>query len=214
MQEKVEPKDGYIFVNARLDEGYEFLRREGSLFSVVRPNISLQGITGLETLVSGVYIEVVPGSAKKLADSFIGVSTINSENLLPSGLVLKLTAAFSPLNVGAVVLYKGIPVGQVTEKNLSSDGREVVFRVVIDRKYDQLVRVNSRFWDSSGLKASVGIFKFRIQTESNLAPVGQISFATPDGPALAPKAKDGESFSLYPAPKPEWQNWNPSIPED
>jgi len=212
--EKVEPKDGYIFVNARLDEGYEFLRREGSLFSVVRPNISLQGITGLETLVSGVYIEVVPGSAKKLADSFIGVSTINSENLLPSGLVLKLTAAFSPLNVGAVVLYKGIPVGQVTEKNLSSDGREVVFRVVIDRKYDQLVRVNSRFWDSSGLKASVGIFKFRIQTESNLAPVGQISFATPDGPALAPKAKDGESFSLYPAPKPEWQNWNPSIPED
>jgi len=212
--ESVEPKDGYIYVNARLDEGYEFLRREGSLFSVVRPNISLQGITGLETLVSGVYIEVVPGSAKKLADSFIGVSTINSENLLPTGLVLKLTAAFSPLNVGATVLYKGIPVGQVTEKNLSSDGREVVFRVVIDRKYDQLVRSNSRFWDSSGLKASVGVFKFRIQTESNLAPVGQISFATPEGPAMGAPAKDGENFLLHPAPKPEWEKWNPSIPED
>ncbi len=212
--ESVEPEDGYIYVNARLDQGYEFLRREGSLFSVVRPNISLQGITGLETLVSGVYIEVVPGTSKKLADSFVGISTINSENLLPTGLTLRLTAAFSPLSVGAAVLYKGIPVGQVTGKNLSSDGREVVFRVVIDRRYDQLVRANSRFWDSSGLKASVGIFKFRIQTESNLAPVGQISFATPDGPAMGPPAKDGESFLLHPAPKPEWERWNPSIPED
>jgi len=212
--ESVEPKDGHIFVNARLDEGYEFLRREGALFSVVRPNISLQGITGLETLVSGVYIEVVPGSSKNLADSFIGVTTINSENLLPSGLSLRLNAAFSPVSVGATILYKGIPVGQVTEKNLSSDGREVVFRAVIDRKYDQLVRANSRFWDASGLKASVGIFKFRIQTESNLAPIGQISFATPEGPAMGPPAKDGENFLLHPAPKPEWEKWNPSIPED
>ena len=90
----------------------------------------------------------------------------------------------------------------------------MVFRIVVERKFDQLVRANSRFWDSSGLKASVGIFKFRIQTESTLAPVGQISFATPDGPAMGPKAKDGENFTLYPTPKPEWQNWNPSIPED
>jgi paraquat-inducible protein B len=212
--ESVEPKDGYIYVNARLDEGYDFLRREGSLFSVVRPNISLQGITGLETLVSGVYIEVVPGSSKKLSESFIGVSTINSENLLPTGLVLRLTATLSPINVGATVLYKGIPVGQVTEKNLSSDGREVVFRVVIDRKYDQLVRANSRFWDSSGLKASVGIIKFRIQAESNLAPVGQISFATPEGTAMGLPATDGENFILHPSPRPEWEKWNPSIPED
>jgi paraquat-inducible protein B len=214
MVETVEPRDGFIYVNARLDEGYDFLRREGSLFSVVRPNISLQGITGLETLVSGVYIEVVPGSSQKLVDSFTGISTINSESLLPTGLALRLTATVSPINVGAPVLYKGIPVGQVAEKNLSSDGREVVLRIVIDRKYDQLVRANSRFWDSSGLKASVGIFKFRIQTESNIAPVGQISFATPDGPAMGPPAKNNENFILHPAPRPEWEKWNPSIPVD
>lgn len=212
--ESVEPVDGYIFVKARLDEGYDFLRREGSLFSVVRPNISLQGITGLETLVSGVYIEVVPGASKKLADSFIGITSSISDNVLPTGLNIRLTANNSQINIGAPVLYKGIPVGQVTEKNLSSDGREVVFRVIIDRKFDQLVRANSRFWDSSGLKASVGIFKFRIQTESNLAPVGQVSFATPDAPAMGPAAKDGENFTLYPAPKPEWTNWNPAIPEE
>jgi paraquat-inducible protein B len=212
--ESVEPKDGYIFAIARLDEGYDFLRREGSLFSVVRPNISLQGITGLETLVSGVYIEVVPGISKKLADSFVGVPTPITDNVLPTGLNLRLTTANSQINIGAPILYKGIPVGQITEKNLSNDGREVVFHAVIDRKFDQLVRSNSCFWDSSGLKASVGILKFRIQTESALAPAGQISFATPEGAAMGSKAKDGDSFTLYPTPKPEWTNWNPSIPED
>jgi len=201
-------------VIARLDEGYEYLRREGSLFSVVRPNISLQGITGLETLVSGVYIEVVPGASKKLADSFVGIATAITDSVLPTGLSLRLTATNSQINVGAPILYKGIPVGQVTEKNLSSDGREVVFRAVIDRKFDQLVHSNSCFWDSSGLKASVGILKFRIQTESALAPAGQISFATPEGSAMGPRAKDGENFTLFPTHKPEWLNWNPSIPED
>jgi paraquat-inducible protein B len=184
------------------------------MFSVVRPNISLQGITGLETLVSGVYIEVVPGSSTKLADNFVGLSTFDYDNVMPNGLNLFLNTSNSPIGVGAPVLYKGVPVGQVTEKNLSTDGREVIFRVVIDRKYDQLVRVNSRFWDSSGLKASVGIFKFRIQTESNLAPVGQICFATPEGSAMGGAAKNGEKFILNASPKPEWQNWNPSIPED
>jgi paraquat-inducible protein B len=212
--ESVEPKSGYIFVNVRLDEGYDFLRREGSIFSIVRPNISLQGITGLETLVSGVYIEVVPGSSSKTSDSFVGVSSFEYDNVMPTGLNIFLTTPNSPIGEGTQVFYKGVPVGQVTEKNLSSDGREVVFRVVIDRKYDQLVRANSRFWDSSGLKASVGILKFRIQTESNLAPAGQVSFATPDGPAMGAPAKTGEKFILNATPKPEWLNWNPSIPED
>jgi paraquat-inducible protein B len=133
---------------------------------------------------------------------------------MPTGLNIFLTTPNSPIGEGTQVFYKGVPVGQVTEKNLSSDGREVVFRVVIDRKYDQLVRANSRFWDSSGLKASVGILKFRIQTESNLAPAGQVSFATPDGPAMGAPAKTGEKFILNATSKPEWLNWNPSIPED
>jgi hypothetical protein len=60
----------------------------------------------------------------------------------------------------------------------------------------------------------VGILKFRIQTESNLAPAGQVSFATPDGPAMGAPAKTGEKFILNATPKPEWLNWNPSIPED
>jgi paraquat-inducible protein B len=101
--EGVETAEGRVVVTARLNQGYEFLRREDSFFSIVRPNISLQGITGLETLISGVYIECTPGSSKKLADNFTGRSTIDAEEILQSGLTLNLLSDSTPINAGASV---------------------------------------------------------------------------------------------------------------
>jgi paraquat-inducible protein B len=211
MVEGVEPRDGQVHVTVRLDAGYDFLRREGSIFSVVRPNISLQGITGLETLVSGVYIECTPGTSKKLLDSFVGISSADSEDLPPGGLQLRLTAPSTPINAGAAVLYRGIGVGRVTGKKLAPNGAEVLLEVSIAEAYSHLVRSNSVFWDASGLKASVGFLKFRIQTETVMAPDGRIAFSTPEkSPGAA--AKNGDTFQLFASPKPEWPNWNPSIP--
>jgi len=208
----VETAEGLVVVTVRLNQGYEFLRREDSFFSIVRPNISLQGITGLETLISGVYIECTPGSSKRLSDSFTGRSTIDAEEILQSGLTLNLLSDSTPINAGASVYYRGINVGRVTAKSLSSDGRQIMLTVVVEKKYRHLVRKNSMFWDSSGLKASLGFLQFRIQTESIMAPDGRIAFATPDNSAMGPAAKSGDSFDLNHSPRPEWLKWNPSIP--
>jgi paraquat-inducible protein B len=208
----VETSEGRVVVTARLNQGYEFLRREDSFFSIVRPNISLQGITGLETLISGVYIECTPGSSKRLADSFTGRSTIDAEEILQSGLTLNLLSDSTPINAGASVYYRGINVGRVTAKSLSSDGRQIMLTVVVEKRYRHLVRANSKFWDSSGLKASLGFLQFRIQTESIMAPDGRIAFATPDNTAMGTEAKSGDSFELNHEPRPEWLKWNPSIP--
>jgi len=210
--EGVKTSEGSVLVSARLNQGYEFLRREDSFFSIVRPNISLQGITGLETLISGVYIECTPGSSKRLADSFTGRSTIDAEEILQSGLTLSLLSDSTPINAGSSVYYRGISVGRVTAKSLSADGRQIMLTVVVENKYRHLVRKNSMFWDSSGLKASLGFLQFRIQTESIMAPDGRIAFATPDNAAMGPAAKSGDSFELNHTPRPEWLKWNPSIP--
>jgi paraquat-inducible protein B len=210
--EGVETAEGRVVVTARLNQGYEFLRREDSFFSIVRPNISLQGITGLETLISGVYIECTPGSSKRLAESFTGRSTIDAEEILQSGLTLNLLSNSTPINAGSSVYYRGINVGRVTAKSLSSDGRQIMLTVVVEKRYRHLVRANSKFWDSSGLKASLGFLQFRIQTESIMAPDGRIAFATPDNTAMGAEAKSGDSFELNHEPRPEWLKWNPSIP--
>jgi len=210
--EGVETAEGRVVVTVRLNQGYEFLRREDSFFSIVRPNISLQGITGLETLISGVYIECTPGSSKRLAESFTGRSTIDAEEILQSGLTLNLLSDSTPINAGSSVYYRGINVGRVTAKSLSSDGRQIMLTVVVEKRYRHLVRANSKFWDSSGLKASLGFLQFRIQTESIMAPDGRIAFATPDNTAMGAEAKSGDSFELNHEPRPEWLKWNPSIP--
>jgi hypothetical protein len=210
--QKVETAEGRVVVSARLNQGYEFLRREDSFFSIVRPNISLQGISGLETLISGVYIECTPGSSKRLAETFTGRSTIDAEEILQSGLTLTLLSDSTPINAGASVFYRGISVGRVTAKSLSPDGRHISLTIVVEKKYRHLVRVNSKFWNASGLKASLGFLQFRIQTESIMAPDGRIAFATPDNSAMGAAATDGASFDLSQSPRPEWLKWNPSIP--
>ena len=210
--QKVETAEGRVVVSARLNQGYEFLRREDSFFSIVRPNISLQGISGLETLISGVYIECTPGSSKRLAETFTGRSTIDAEEILQSGLTLTLLSDSTPINAGASVFYRGISVGRVTAKSLSPDGRHISLTIVVEKKYRHLVRVNSKFWNASGLKASLGFLQFRIQTESIMAPDGRIAFATPDNAAMGAAAADGASFDMSQSPRPEWLKWNPSIP--
>ncbi len=210
--QKVETAEGRVVVSARLNQGYEFLRKEDSFFSIVRPNISLQGISGLETLISGVYIECTPGSSKRLADTFTGRSTIDAEEILQSGLTLTLLSDSTPINAGASVFYRGISVGRVTAKSLSPDGRHISLTIVVEKKYRHLVRENSKFWNASGLKASLGFLQFRIQTESIMAPDGRIAFATPDNAVMGAAAADGASFDMSQSPRPEWLKWNPSIP--
>ncbi|MFY8269537.1 MAG: MlaD family protein, partial [Terrimicrobiaceae bacterium] len=210
--EKVETSKGKVQVTARLDKGHDFLRREGSLFNIVRPNISLQGISGLETLISGIYIECSPGLSTRLANSFTGHSTIDSEEVLHGGLTIEVVAEASTVSVGASVFYRGISVGRVTDKSLSSDGRKVVLTIIIEDRFSHLVRAGSKFWDSSGLTATLGFMKLRIQTESIMAANDRISFATPDNAEMGPPARDGDSFVLHPTSRIEWRRWNPTIP--
>ena len=209
--EKVEPKDGAVIATVRFDKGHEDLRRKGSVFSVVRPNISLQGITGLETLISGVYIECIPGESTSTTDFFVGRSTFESDQILQGGLTLKLTSPETPISAGASIFYRGITIGRVVEKNLTPDAQGIILTVVIDKEYAHLARANSRFWNSSGLKASLGFLKFNIDAESVVSTVGRISMATPDSTELAPKAKTGDTFELHTSPEPAWLKWNPAV---
>jgi paraquat-inducible protein B len=55
------PSTGLILVAFRLMPEYEHLADTSATFTLVRPHVSLQGVTGLDTLVTGVYIELAPG---------------------------------------------------------------------------------------------------------------------------------------------------------
>ena len=50
----------HIEATAFIDPGYDFLRQSGVIYSIIRPKIALHGVSGLETLVSGVYVDCKP----------------------------------------------------------------------------------------------------------------------------------------------------------
>lgn len=211
--EDVKPVDGKVLVTARLDSGYDLLRRKGSEFSLIRPQISLQGVSGLETLVSGVYIECTPATRGPLVDRFRGVSPqeLEDEAAGRAGFQIVVQSASTSIDVNAPVFYRGVQVGKILRKVLATDGRSVGLIAVIDRPYAPLLRENTKFWDVSGVRASLGLFAIKIQTGplKSLA-LGGIEFATP--PDMGPRVKQGHTFPLSPSPQKDWLRWSPAIP--
>lgn len=59
----------HVEVEARLTAAAESLAREGSQFWIVRPEVGAGGLHGLETIVSGPYIQVQPGGGGEQKNS-------------------------------------------------------------------------------------------------------------------------------------------------
>ena len=62
-----------VVVGIELDPAAEGLAREGSRFWIVRPEISLKGVSGLDTAVGANYVAVLPGSSDEPQAVFEGL---------------------------------------------------------------------------------------------------------------------------------------------
>ncbi|MGQ7959238.1 MlaD family protein [Pseudomonas sp. SP16.1] len=170
----------------------------GTRFWLVKPSVTLAGITGLETLVSGNYIAVSPGEgmpsrefvalpeAPPLADDVPGLH-----------LVLKAERLGS-LNRDSPVFYKQIQVGRVKSFLLAEDQSTVEVKVFIQPEYASLVRKHTRFWNASGIAVDAGLSGVKVRTESLASIVaGGIAFATPEHRKDSPATDPSIPFRLY-----------------
>lgn len=60
----------HVEIKARLNSGMEKLLHKDTVFWVVKPQIGREGISGLGTLLSGVYIELQPGAKGSKMDKY------------------------------------------------------------------------------------------------------------------------------------------------
>ena len=199
-----------VVVTVRLRREAAAIAREGSVFWVVRPEVGIETVRGLATVITGPYIEVFPGSGAPKIE-FTGVED-PSPALGQKGLRITLASSqLGSIRPRTVVYYRGIEVGMVTGSTLSRDATTVHVHALIQPKYARLVRVGSRFWDTSGVDVNVSLFKgLEINVDSLRSLVaGGISFATPD--AGNPQAKEGTIFVLHEKPEKDWLAWTPKI---
>jgi len=200
----------HALVRMRLTRSGAPLAREGSMFWIVRPHVGFGQVTGLNTVLSGPEIHVIPGKPDApAAREFAGLDNAPAE--IEGGLHIVLRGARPKMRVDAPVYYRGVEVGIVTKLDLAPNALSADVQVVIYPRFTNLVREGTTFWDVSGLNVKGGLFKgVAIEFESVRAFItGGIEFATPPGTA---RAKPGTVFFLYDSPKEEWLAWAPKIP--
>ena len=201
----------HVEVRARLDKPAENLARDGSVFWVVRPEVGAGGLHGLETIVSGPYIQVQPGGGKE-QKSFIGAEKPPILKSSEGGLEIILTTpSLGSLTVGAPVYYRGMEVGSVRYFVLGKDSTAVNIHVLIETNYAPLVRTDSKFWNAGGIGVHFGLFSgFSMSAESLKALViGGIAFATPQSPGIL--VTNGVIFPLNDKVDGKWLKWSPAI---
>ncbi|MBB3992468.1 paraquat-inducible protein B [Sulfitobacter undariae] len=171
---------------------------ESSVFWIVQPEVTAQGITGLSTVLSGVYIE---GSWDNEigpdADRFKGSDV--APLIKPGGSGLQIafrTTTNGTLTDNAPIMFRGIQVGQVGRAQIARSGAFAISEGLIYEEHRNLISSSTRFWDTSGFSFSVGPTGAEIDFSSLATLIGGgITFDTfVSGGA---PARDGQVFEVF-----------------
>ncbi len=188
-----------VVVSADLSKDAASLLKADTQFWIVRPRIGVGSVSGLDTLLSGVYIGMKTGSRHADRErQFVGLENPPALSHGPRGRELQLHAARAgSLAIGAPVYFRQFQVGRVIDENLLPDGSTRV-TVFVEAPYDGFVKPVTRFWNASGIDVKLGADGLNVQTES-LAAVLAGGLAFDDGPTEAVPAAAGipGEFTLY-----------------
>ena len=173
--------------------------RNDSVFWVVKPQIGRSGVSGLDTLLSGAYIELQPGTSgtAKSVYPLSDTPPLASPGAQGKRIVLDSEAS-SQLSPGDVVLYKGYEVGSVESRSFDVQQKRTRYRLFIRAPYDHLVTSGVRFWQTSGVAFDMSAQGMRVEMGS-LATLftGGVSFDVPTGDVSGDEVAPETTFTLY-----------------
>ena len=188
-----------VLVTLELVRGAERLLAADSRFWIVTPRIGFGGISGLQALVSGSYIEVDPGSGQGPVYRFDGLDEpplIRSD--VPGTRFVLEAERLGGVGRGSPVFFRDIEVGQVLGWRLAPEGQRIDVFVFVRRPYDRLVHPNSRFWNASGVEFGAGSEGLYVRMRSlRTLLTGAIAFDSPPGGERERPASPGMRFALF-----------------
>jgi len=187
-----------IIATARIKRLAEPLLTDQSSLWLVKPEVNISGITGLDTLVSGNYVEYFyrPGDSLRTFYALDKIPVIPKQD---EGLELTLMSdRLGSVFRGAPISYKQLHVGEVVDYQLDESNSRVAITAYIEPEYVDLVKTSSRFWESSGINFSGDLSGFNLRVDSMASLlVGGISFDTPERLSNSEPVQDHHSFELF-----------------
>ncbi|CAG9417546.1 PqiB family protein [Providencia alcalifaciens] len=184
-----------VIVTANVNKDMRSALTSGTRFWLVTPKASLAGVSGLDALVGGNYIGMQPGTGSPKSQ-FIALDTPPLRNLNEGELLIYLTAKdLGALNENSPVYYRKVPVGYISDYSLLPENKGVSIAVIIKKRYVNLVRSDSQFWNISGIEGGFDLNSgASIKMESLSAVInGAVAF---DSPENSLPAQTGQQYVL------------------
>jgi len=189
----------HVKVTAELVPGAKKYLNDKTVFWLEKPRLTATEVSGLETLLAGVYIRIEPREGGKPTDTFTALAEPPVVSYYDKGTFFTLHAASrGSLSAGSPIYFHGFEAGKVVEAKLNEKANRVDIQIFIDAPYDQYVYTNTRFWDVSGVEVDAGAGGVKVKTESLISVlIGGLTFDIASYDSPQKRASKDTVFTLY-----------------
>ena len=163
---KINSDDEGVTVYATVNKDVEPFLNETTKFWIVKAKVDTSGIQGLDTLLSGSYINMYAKKGKKKKREFIGLENPYIDISEGDYYVLKSQVP-AKVKETTPVYFKGMQVGEVDKKTLDLLTKDLIIVVRIYKKYSDLVNETTKFW----IQSMVNLKLNDNQLDVNVAPL-------------------------------------------
>jgi len=188
-----------VSVTVRMDKKVAPILRSDNQFWIVSPRVSLSGISGLGTILSGPYINMALGRGPQMSQEFVALA---APPVTPAGtpglhVTLNSESEFT-YKKGDPVVYKGIKVGEFEDIYFNFDERVVYYNTFIEAPYHKLLTTNTKFWDISGVQMKLDASGVTVSTGSlETLLTNGVTFGIPEGMAVGEPIDDRNFFDIH-----------------
>lgn len=204
MVTKVVPSDDLqsVIAEVEMTKSFADYLTQETQFWLVSADISLKGVSGLDTLLSGSYINIIPDTDKKSKnqDHFVALNEAPQLDMTTPGLHLTLKSnVLGSISEDSPISFKQIPIGYVTGYHYAEDSQDININIFIEQEYAHLIKENSLFWNTSGVQVTASLSSGIKVNSGSLGSIlgGGIAVDTLSYQEKRLPAKNGQTFPLH-----------------
>jgi paraquat-inducible protein B len=194
------PDKTHVVITVATTHQAEPLLTEGTLFWVVKPRLFAGNLSGVETLLSGSYIGMLPApKAGKSQRDFVGREDPPVLGAyVPGRTFLLKSKRIGAVSVGSPIFFRDLNVGEVLGWDIADMAEYVTIHAFVRAPYDSYVHDETRFWNASGVSIKLGGTGVEVQMESLKALLlGGVAFETPAADIHTAAASEKHIFPLF-----------------
>ncbi|MCJ8319509.1 MAG: MlaD family protein [Colwellia sp.] len=204
MVKSVEPSANldHVIVDVEMSAKLAPYLTTSTQFWLVTADISLQGVSGLDTLLSGDYINFQPDITKEgySTNEFTALQAEPPLDVTTPGLHLTLQSdVLGSISKNSPITFKQLPIGYVSSYHYVEETKKIDISVFIEEKHAHLIKQNSQFWNVSGVQIVASLSSgIKVNTDSLASIIsGGIAVGTQSYQTIEGVAKSGDIYNLH-----------------